>query len=334
MDIEAHVVAQAMRLEQTGDAQADHLIQVAVDQADGRQAFQHLARDGQVDVPVGRPRLGQAERMFVAVADDLVDLALLRGELSGGRIGTRKVGCIVLIALGTGIDHHQLARLDHLVMQVVVQRLAMLGQDGREGNAPPLGQGNALHLTDDFLLDDTRNDAVAGDGMHLVTQGARVVDRGDFHGFLDQTHRHHRLDQRQGRLLGRASQLHQAQGVEIAARRQVMDLPSGRDGLGHVLVEFPVGFRGFHADALRLRGDRRLGAHPDDVTDFHIVCIDSLFPAFDIEDGPVHRVIQTEIIEPGTVLAPFITIVLVLGRRLGVADEQHDALFPAGCQLG
>ena len=56
MDVQAHVVAQAVRLEEAGDAEGDHLVQVAVHEAEGGKAFQHLAGGRQMHLPVGDAR--------------------------------------------------------------------------------------------------------------------------------------------------------------------------------------------------------------------------------------------------------------------------------------
>ena len=304
-----------------------------MDQSEGGKTVQHAAGGGQVDVAVGGARLGQAERQFVAVADDLVDLALLLRKLAAGRIGAGKVGGIVLIAFGTGVDDHQLARFDDLVMQVVVQGLAVLGQDGRERDAPALGQGYAFHLADDLLFDDARNDAVARDGMHLVTEGAGVVDRGDFNLFLDQSHRDDRLDQREGTAVGRAQQFHQFQRIVVAGRRKVMDRTAGGEGFLYIRFQRAIRLRGGDAHKGSFRRDGRLRAHPDDVPDLHIVRIDGLFAALDVEDCGVLGIIQPEIIKPGTILTPFVAVVLVLCRGFDVADEKDDSFLALGSHL-
>ena len=91
----------------------------------------------------------------------------------------------MLVALHARVDDHQLARFDDLVVDMVVQGFAVLGEDGGEGDAPALGEGHAFHLAHDVLLDNPEADAVTGDGMHLEAQVARGVDGGDLHGFLD-----------------------------------------------------------------------------------------------------------------------------------------------------
>ena len=74
------------------------------------------------------------------------------------------------VALRARVDDKQFPGLYHLVVQVIMQGLAVLGQDGREGNAPALGKGDALHQPDDVLLDDAGADGVPGDRMHLVSE--------------------------------------------------------------------------------------------------------------------------------------------------------------------
>ena len=72
------------------------------------------------------------------------------------------------VVLSSGIDDHQFARLHYLVVEMVVESLPVLGQDGREGHAPTLLEHKTFHLSYDFLLDDSDLDAVPGDSVHLL----------------------------------------------------------------------------------------------------------------------------------------------------------------------
>ena len=128
----------------------------------------------------------------------------------------------------------------------------MLGQDGRERNAPSLGQGDAFHLPHDVLLDDAGDDAVPGDGMHLVTEVTGRVNRLYFNTFLDKTHTDDRLDKGFRHALvnpGAAKEVHQLEGVVIAGRRKVMDRPASLDGILDDRIQGPIRLDMAHADA-------------------------------------------------------------------------------------
>ena len=109
-----------------------------MDQIQCLEAVQHLAGNCKVDVTVCGAGLCEAEREFIALVHYLVYLTLLCCELSGSGIGAGKVRCIVQVAFGTGVNHHKLSGLDNLVVEVVVKRFSVLGEDGGEGNAPTL----------------------------------------------------------------------------------------------------------------------------------------------------------------------------------------------------
>ena len=52
--------------------------------------------------------------------------AVLRSELSAARVCTGKVGCIMGIAFGSGINNKKTSRGDDLVVAVIVERLTVL----------------------------------------------------------------------------------------------------------------------------------------------------------------------------------------------------------------
>ena len=97
---------------------------------------------------------------------------------------------------------------------------------------------------------------------------------------------------------------------------------------GEGILQLAVRGGSRHADPLRFRGDGRLRAHPDDVPDLHIVGEEGLRSGIDVQHGGHHRLVEAHIIQPGAVLAELIAIVLVLGRRLGIADEQDHPALP------
>ena len=113
-----------------------------------------------------------------------------------------------------------------------------------------------------------------------------------------------------------------------------MHRAAGLEGLCHHGVQFPV--RGRLPDAHRFGPgqDRGLRPHPDDIANLHIVCKDGLFSALQIQHGAVERLIQSEEIQPGRILTPFIAVVLIRCRGLGVSQEKDDALFSGSHQIG
>ena len=126
MDIHTHVVAEAVRHEQTGNSGFYHALDITADDIECAETLKHEGHSLAMHVPVCRSRLGEIECQFVAVAHNLVNIPLLCGELAACRICTCEVGSVMHIVLGTGVDYHQFARLYNLVMQMVMQCLAML----------------------------------------------------------------------------------------------------------------------------------------------------------------------------------------------------------------
>ena len=126
MDIHTHVVAEAVRHEQACHARFYHALDITADDIECAETLKHEGHSLDMHVPVCRSRLGEIESQLVAVAHNLVNIPLLCGELAACRICTCEVGSVMHIVLGTGIDYHQLARFYNLVMQMVMQCLAML----------------------------------------------------------------------------------------------------------------------------------------------------------------------------------------------------------------
>ena len=324
MHVQAHVVAQAVRLEEAGDALGYHLVQVSLYQAQGAEALQHLAGRGQVYFPVGNAGLGQGEGQLVAFIDNLVNLPLFLRELAAGGIGAGEVAGIVLVALHAGVNHHKFAGFNHSGMAVVVQGFSVLGEDGGERNAPALGQRHSFHLTHNFLFDDADLDGIPGGRMHLVAQVAGVVQRFNFDGFFDQALRNDGFDECLGGLAA-GRQLLQPEGVEIAAGRQEMDRPSALKCQGHGIFHGRIGRGVGDTHGIGLGTDTGLRAHPDDIVNIHIIGKEGFRTGVDVQDGGHQGLIQAPVIEPGAVLTPFVAVVLVLGRSFGVSYEKNDA---------
>ena len=218
-----------------------HIVQIAAHDVQRSEILQHQLGDGQMNVPIGDSRLCQIERQLVAVADYLIDVPLLLGELAAGRQGAGEIRGVVHIILGTGVDHHQLAWLDDLVVQMIVQSLTMLGKDCRERHAPTFAEGHTLHLADNLLLDDPALDAVAGHSMHPLSESSGIVDLLDLALFLDKPHRDDSLHEFLGGvlaavlvdrgdtghiLIGYSHKGGEFHRVVVAARRKEMNIPA------------------------------------------------------------------------------------------------------------
>ena len=162
------------------------------------------------------------------------------------------------VVLGARVDHHQPAWLDDVVVAVVVQDLAVLGQDRRKGHAPALCKGTGFHLSHYFLFDDAQADVLAPDGVHLLSEGSRIVKLRDLAFLLDQPHRDDSLDQSL-RSLGfefpfrNTQQGGQFHGIVVSGRREEMYGPACRQGLSDHCVQLSVRSGMLHADQGCLR---------------------------------------------------------------------------------
>ena len=95
----------------------------------------------------------------------------------------------------------------------------------------------------------------------------------------------------------------------------------GTDGGGEITIRS----RRSHTNQRGLGSDRRLRAHPDDVIDLHIVGEEFLLAALEVDNRRHPRLVEAPEIQPRAVLAEFVTVVLILGRRLDIADKQQEA---------
>ena len=141
-----------------------------------------------MDIPIGDSGPGQAEGKFITIAHDLVDLPLFRREFAGGWVRPGEVRGVVHVVLRSCVDDHQFARFDDLVMEVVVESLTVLGQDGRERHSPAFLEHKALHLSDNILLDDSDLDVVPSDRVHFLSQSSGIVKLLNLTRFLDEPH--------------------------------------------------------------------------------------------------------------------------------------------------
>ncbi len=221
-------------------------------------------------LPVGDAGTGHLEGQLIAVIDNLVHLPLLGGEFAGGRVGAGEVAGVVLVTLHAGINDHQLAGLNNLVMNMVVQGFPVLGKDGGEGHAPAFGQRHAFHFTHNVLFDDTRDDGIPRHGVHLIAQGARGVNGLNLNVFLDKAQGNDGLD-KGFRGFSARHQLLQLEGVVVAGRRQEVKGAAGCQGLGYSSLQGAVRLRLGYAHGVCLAANGRLRSHPDNIVNVHIV---------------------------------------------------------------
>ena len=188
MNIKSHVVAETVRHKEASDAVSGKLSRVTGDKASSLQSFEHLGNSRDMNLAIGDAGTNHREGKLIATVDEVVDFFLLRGELSAARVGTREVGGIVDVALGTGIHHKETSRSDYLVMGVVVQSLTVLRENCGERHAPALREGNALHPPDNLLFKHTGTASLACNRVHLDSEVAGIVNRLYFTVLLNKAH--------------------------------------------------------------------------------------------------------------------------------------------------
>ena len=208
---------------------------------------------------------------------------------------------------------------------MIMKHFAVLCEDGGKAYSPSFRQSNAFHLSHNFLLNAADADALAGNGVHLLPENPGSIQFHDFLRGLYQPHADDGAYQSFGRFIN--SEALQFKGIIISGWWYRVDGTSLDNGLGYGPIEFRVGSAMRHTHEGGLFCHRRLGAHPDYVIDADIIGINGLRTGVQIENCGKSRFVDPEIIEPGAVLAEFITIVFVLGRSLDIADENGNTLF-------
>ncbi len=137
---------------------------------------------------------------------------------------------------GPGVDDQEAAFSQLVDVGMVVQDLAVHGQNGRESGGPGVGDGQAVDAADDVLLIDARLGHTHGRLVHLVGGLQSRHHLGHFLVGLDRALPDDRLHE-SGRNLGLGLNRRNSQeGLDFQAmfgpiRRQEMDRPSlGRSG--------------------------------------------------------------------------------------------------------
>ena len=341
MHVKTHVVAQAVRHEQTADSVGNHLVQIALHKAQLTKVVQHVAHCGQVAVAIWYARLCHIESQLVALIYGLIDIPLLGGKLARCRIRTGVIRCIMLVALCTGVYKQQSTRFDKRIVRMAVEYFSVLGEDSGERHTPAIAKGRSFHIAHDLLLHTSYANTLAGNGMHAVAKLCGGIQQLYLAGILHQTHLHDGPHQRlacqrasllangEKRIRRHSKQCRQLNGVVVARHGQEVHLAAGGKRSAHGVVERRIRGRSGNARSLCIRGHAGHGAHPDYIVNLKVVGINRFRTRLQVKNGRKTWLIDPKIIQPVAVLTPFVTIVAVLGRRFHIAYKNYDALFAA-----
>ena len=121
-----------------------------------------------MDLGIHSTRLNHILNLAVCVEHDVVDVALAVGELTIYGVCTSVVRAVALNRLATTIYQQQTTRLQHTIMVVVVQNLAMLCHDCRERHTLTIRLCNALNTTSDLALHNAGATHLHRCHVHLV----------------------------------------------------------------------------------------------------------------------------------------------------------------------
>ena len=224
-------------------------------------------------------------------------------------------------------------------MVVVVQGLAVHGDDGREGQLAAAGQGDALDPAGDLPFVDAGLGHGHGFAVHGGADGQGRLDLLDLLRALQRALGDHRLDELDrgvvfDRLGADAQQLFQPQGVLAAVGGQEVDLAPLAHGLLQHFAQIGQRPRVGDADPGAAAFQRRLRAHPDDVLHLQVVAEDRLPVLVDVDDRGQAGKIQAEEIEERAVLAVMVGVGRVVHRALAVAQEKQQPRLHLLCQFG
>ena len=252
-------------------------------------------------------------------------------EHTAHRRGASEVGGIVVLCLGTSITYHHTAFLQHVVMTMVVQGLAIDAQDDGERHRATARKRQAFHHTSDFLLDHTRLTHLHGGGMHIVGRVGCTFHLGDFKLALHLTHGDDSLDEFQTdillHLVDMAVQPIRTLDLCVATvGRQHVYLAAFDQGLLEVFSEMVEVAAVGDADAVALLFQRRQGATPNHVVDGDIHAKENLLATLKVDDADQVGVVETEIIGEVAVLTIDVGVVGIVEGGFVVGREESDAL--------
>ena len=159
--------------------------------------------------------------------------------------------------------------------------------------------------------------------MHLISEEAGIVDELDFALLLEKPHAYHGIDKLCRRLCVLAEEVTQDKGVVVPCRREKMHFAAGCQGGGDCLRECGCRSGCVSAGVCGPGGYGRLRAHPDDVVDCEIVRIYGCLCFVKVDYGTVERLVDSEIIDPGAFLTPFVAVVPILCGSFRIANEKR-----------
>ena len=129
-----------------------------------------------------------------------------------------------------------------MVVPVIVQGFAVLGEDGGEGNHASVLRGDAVQRSGDQLFFDTRPAHLHGRSVHQVAHVCGFIQFFDFTGFFGSAQRDDRFDQFDGCVVlngggANARQCFQPEVMVEPIRRKEVDLSPFGHGLADHFVE-------------------------------------------------------------------------------------------------
>ncbi len=166
--------------------------------------------------------------------------------------------------------------------------------------------------------------------MHRVTYIRSLVQFGDFLIGLYQPHRHHCLDEFFGGVFAHTVEGDTQQAVDlnhvvVTVRWEIMYPASGGAGCAYIVVKCSQ--RGALGDCCRggfLR-NQRLGTHPDDVIDIHVVSEQNFLSGIHVYDSCQIGLLQAEVVDECTVLTVAVLVARVIDSGVGSSEEQKNA---------
>ena len=221
-------------------------------------------------------------------------------------------------------------------MVVVVEGLAVNGGDHRKGDPAAGRHRDPLDLGGDLRLPHPRPRHPHGRGVHVHRGVDGLFDLDDFLVGLERALVDHRADEFDRGVLGKggegeAQQPREQNRVVGPVGRQEAHRPARGHGRLHDLGQRRPRPGVGHAHPFGPFGDGGQVAHPHDVVDGQLVAEDDGRALVDVDHRRQVGLVETEVVEEGTVLPEGVAVVGVVHRALGVAREhQQTVVEPAG----
>ena len=154
--IKTQHVPEAVGKEQGMGACGHRIGGIAFHQAHPAQAVGDDPRGVHVDIDVGHAGPDHPDRSQLRPQHRFIHLRLDGGEAPAHRRGPRDVGGIEPRRLDSRIVEQQLSLLEHMVVGMIVQDLAVNGHDRGEGLLPAGCEGDTLHHSRDLVFATAR----------------------------------------------------------------------------------------------------------------------------------------------------------------------------------